>query len=63
MGLAKLDEPVAKVFVVGAEAENVVFAVVLNVDVPHIGMVDIQAVFSTRVMRAMGWLLMSALSL
>ena len=46
MGLAKLDEPVAKVFVVGAEAENVVFAVVLDVDVPHIGVVDIQAAFN-----------------
>ena len=45
MGLAKLDEPVAKVFVVGAEAENVVFAVGLDVDVPHIGVVDFQAAF------------------
>ena len=45
MGLAKLDEPVAKVFVVGAKAENVVFAVVSDVDVPHIGVVDFQAAF------------------
>ena len=45
MGLAKLDEPVAKVFVVGAKAENVVFAVVSDVDVPHIGFVDFQAAF------------------
>ena len=43
--LAKLGEPVGKVLIVGVEAENVVFAVVLDVDVPHIGVVDIQAAF------------------
>ena len=63
--LAKLGEPVGKVLIVGAEAENVVFAVGLDVDVPHIGVVDIQATFfharvSTRVMRAMGWLIIRA---
>jgi len=41
--LAKLGESVAKVLIVGAKAENIVFAVVLDVDVPHIGVVDIQA--------------------
>ena len=43
--LAKLGEPVGKVLIVGAEAENVVFAVGLDVDVPHIGVVDFQAAF------------------
>ena len=44
--LAKLGEPVGKVLIVGAKAENIVFAVVLDVDVPHIGVVDIQAAFN-----------------
>ena len=43
--MAKLGEPVGKVLIVGAEAENVVFAVGLDVDVPHIGVVDFQAAF------------------
>ena len=43
--LAKLGEPVGNVFVVRAKAENVVFAVSLDVDVPHIGVVDVQAAF------------------
>ena len=43
--LAKLGKPVGKVLIVGAEAENVVFAVGLDVDVPHIGVVDFQAAF------------------
>ena len=44
--LAKLGEPVGKVFVVRAKAENMVFAVGLDVDVPHIGVVDVQAAFN-----------------
>ena len=42
--MAKLSEPFAKV-ALGAEAENVIFAVVSDVDVPHIGVVDFQAAF------------------
>ena len=43
--LAKLGESVGKVFVVRAKAENMVFAVGLDVNVPHIGVVDVQAAF------------------
>ena len=43
--LAKLGKPVGKVLIVGAEAENVIFAVGLDVDVPNIAVVDIQAAF------------------
>ena len=58
--LAKLGKPVGKVLIVGAEAENVIFAVGLDMDVPNIAVVDIEAAFSTRVMRAMGWLIIRA---
>ena len=43
--LAKLGEPFAKA-ALGAKAENMVFAVGLDVDVPHIGVVDVQAAFN-----------------
>ena len=43
--LAKLSEPFAKA-ALGAKAENMVFAVGLDVDVPHIGVVDVQAAFN-----------------
>ncbi len=43
--LAKLGEPVGKVLIVGAKAENMVFAVGLDVDVPKVAVVDIQAAF------------------
>ena len=44
--MAKLGEPVGKVLIVGAKAENMVFAVGLDVNVPHIGVVDVQAAFN-----------------
>lgn len=43
--LAKLGEPVGKVLIVAEKAENMVFAVGLDVNVPHIGVVDVQAAF------------------
>ena len=43
--LAKLGKPVGKVLIGGAKAENVIFAVGLDVDVPNIAVVDIQAAF------------------
>lgn len=42
--LAKLGEPFAKA-ALGAKAENMVFAVGLDVDVPHIGVINTQAAF------------------
>ena len=41
MALTEASEPSAKVFTVGAEAENMVFSVGLDVDVPNVAVVDI----------------------
>ena len=45
IALAKLGEPFAKA-ALGAKAENMVFAIGLDVDVPNIGVVDVQAAFN-----------------